>query len=470
VSKDICKICGAAATHSRGTCSRCNKGIGRIRGTCSGCGMPKRLLDHDLRCRWCRDTQNKHCADCRRTGIGLLGYNGIRICQTCALRRDLDKDIPAEPAGALAPLRPVILAAEPLTTRRWLRRAHDLLTGLDQGHITLDHGTLDQLPNAKSVEHLRALMVGAAILPPDPAGPVRRLESSLDRLLAGLDQPHRRLVARWARWKVLPPLRQRVEQGRDLGASVVNARRRIEQTVAFVTVLQDQGRALFDVTQQDIDQWFAGPGAARWNARPFLAWSQQHRHVPALLELPARYQGRPTPPADPEERWALAARLASDEQLDPADRVAGLLVVLYAQPLSRIATLTRNDILTLDDRVQLRLGPDPLDLPEPLARLIRTLPVPRRRSTAQQLPNPWLFAGGHAGKHIDANSLGARLSRIGVAPRRMRLAAAEQLTREVPPAMLAGVLGLRIGTAVQHASRSGGNWTNYAATRGTRMP
>lgn len=461
----ICEICGDPATHSRATCARCNKGIGRIRGTCSDCGKPERLLDHDLRCRWCRDNHNKQCADCRQTGVGLLGYDGTRVCQACALRRELDKVIPAEPAGVLAPLRPVILAAEPLTTRRWLRRAHDLLTGLDQGRIPQDHSALDGLPHTKSVEHLRALMVGVQILPPDPAGPVRRLEGSLDRLLASLDQPHRRLVARWARWKVLPPLRQRAEQEGELRPAVANARRRIEQTVAFVTILQDQGRALIDATQHDIDQWFAGSGVARWNARPFLAWCLQHHHLPSQLELPAQYRGRPTPPADPEDRWALAARLASDDQLDPADRVAGLLVVLYAQPLSRIATLSRNDIVAIDDRVQLRLGPDPLDLPEPLSSLILTLPVTRRHSTAQQLPNPWLFTGGHAGKHIRAESLGIRLSRIGVEPRRMRLAAAEQLTREVPPAMLAGVLGLRISTAVQHASRSGGNWTNYAAAR-----
>lgn len=47
----------------------------------------------------------------------------------------------------------------------------------------------------------------------------------------------------------------------------------------------------------------------------------------------------------------------------------------------------------------------------------------------------------------------------------MRLAAAEQLSRDVPPAMLAGILGLRIATVAQHVSRSGGNWANYAATR-----
>lgn len=460
-----CEICGAAKEPGKRICGNCFKGIGRTRATCQTCGQANRWLDHELRCRRCRDNSTRRCADCQSTSSGLFTWNEVRLCAPCALRRELDRTIPAEPGGALVRLRPVILAAEPVTTRRWLRRAHDLLTGLDQEHISLDHTTLDGLPHPKSVEHLRALLIATDILPADPAGPIRRLQTRLEHLPASLEQTDRRVVSRWVRWQVLPPLRQQAEQARQLGTSVTNARRRVEQTVAFLTVLQDQGRSLAETTQDDIDQWFARPGAARWNARPFLAWSQQHRHLPAQLELPAQRHGNPTAPADPEHRWTIAARLGSDDQLDPADRVAGLLVVLYAQPLSRIATLTRDDVLILEDRVHLQLGPDPLELTEPLASLIRTLPLARRRSTAQQLPNHWLFPGGHAGKHIEATTLGARLKRIGIEPRRMRLAAAEQLSRDVPPAMLAGILGLRIATVAQHVSRSGGNWANYAATR-----
>lgn len=460
-----CEICGAAKEPGKRICGNCFNGIGRTRATCQACGQANRWLDHELRCRRCRDHSTRLCADCRRTGAGLFTCDDVRLCAACALRRELDRTIPAEPAGALAQLRPVILTAEPVTTRRWLRRARDLLTGLDQEHIALDHAALDGLAHPKSVEHLRALLIAADILPPDPAGPIRRLQTRLEQLLAGLEQTDRRVITRWVRWKVLPPLRQQAEQARQLGTSVANARRRVEQTVAFLTVLQDQQRSLAETTQDDIDLWFAGPGAARWNARPFLAWCQQHRHLPAQLELPAQRHGNPTAPADPEHRWAIASMLASDDQLDPADRVAGLLVVLYAQPLSRIATLTRDDVVILDDRVHLQLGTDPLELAEPFASLIRTLPIARRRSTAQQLPNHWLFPGGHAGKHIEATTLGARLKRIGIEPRRMRLAAAEQLSRDVPPAMLAGILGLRIATVAQHVSRSGGNWANYAATR-----
>ena len=171
-----CEICGAAKEPGKRICGNCFKGIGRTRATCQTCGQANRWLDHELRCRRCRDNSTRRCADCQSTSSGLFTWNEVRLCAPCALRRELDRTIPAEPGGALVRLRPVILAAEPVTTRRWLRRAHDLLTGLDQEHISLDHTTLDGLPHPKSVEHLRALLIATDILPADPAGPIRRLQ------------------------------------------------------------------------------------------------------------------------------------------------------------------------------------------------------------------------------------------------------------------------------------------------------
>jgi hypothetical protein len=40
------------------------------------------------------------------------------------------------------------------------------------------------------------------------------------------------------------------------------------------------------------------------------------------------------------------------------------------------------------DRVQLRLGPDALDIAEPFAALLRALPRRRRDSTADQITTP----------------------------------------------------------------------------------
>src|SRR3954454_16328618 len=50
--------------------------------------------------------------------------------------------------------------------------------------------------------------------------------------------------------------------------------------------------------------------------------------------------------------------------------LAGPLVLLYAQPLTRIVTVTTTDVVLAADRVQLRLGSDPLDVSEPFASLL----------------------------------------------------------------------------------------------------
>jgi hypothetical protein len=384
------------------------------------------------------------------------------ICGPCGLRRELDRVLPADIDGALQPLREAILSAEPLSTRRWLNRCHQLLADLHHGRIALDHAALDALSHRRSVEYLRALMISTAILPPDPGRELRRLEADLPDTLRGLDDRDRRIATLWVRWAVLHRLR-RLDDEHALAVSVKDARRKIAKVIAFTAGLEHAGRELAVCTQADVDSWFAGPGASRWVLRPFLVWAIGRRHLPAHLSLPPAYQGKPCQPVDSEQRWKIARALVSDESITAPDRVAGALVVLYAQPVTRIVKLTTAHVTTLGDRVELCLGPDPLTLPEPFASLIRTLPRKRREGTAEQLPTQNLFPGGHAGQPMTTRALSIRLRAIGIEPRRMRLAAAEQLSREIPPAMLAGVLGLKAATVARTTTRTGGQWSNYPA-------
>src|SRR2546430_5241713 len=53
---------------------------------------------------------------------------------------------------------------------------------------------------------------------------------------------------------------------------------------------------------------------------------------PLTIPPPPRAAG---PAISQDQRWALAARLLRDATLDPTDRVAGCLLLLYGQPLSR---------------------------------------------------------------------------------------------------------------------------------------
>jgi hypothetical protein len=81
---------------------------------------------------------------------------------------------------------------------------------------------------------------------------------------------------------------------------------------------------------------------------------------------------------DTETRWEQARWLLNDTALNTADRVAGLLVLLYAQWPAAISRLTLDHVDADDQAVRLRLGPQPVVLPEPLAALVRELVATRR--------------------------------------------------------------------------------------------
>ena len=75
------------------------------------------------------------------------------------------------------------------------------------------------------------------------------------------------------------------------------------------------------------------------------------------------------PPISQHRRLALVHRFLPDQRIDLRTRVAGCLLLLYAQPVTRLARLTLDDIITGGDgQVFIRLGGPPAPVPEPFAR------------------------------------------------------------------------------------------------------
>ncbi|MEU6369907.1 hypothetical protein ABZ876_30275 [Streptomyces sp. NPDC046931] len=95
-------------------------------------------------------------------------------------------------------------------------------------------------------------------------------------------------------------------------------------------------------------------------------------HFPAI-----RWNG-PTQPLDDEHRWNTARRLLHDDTLKPEDRLAGQLLLLYAQGPSAIHRLTTEDVEVGAQEVRLHLGNAPIQLPEPVAQLARTVAAKRK--------------------------------------------------------------------------------------------
>ena len=122
----------------------------------------------------------------------------------------------------------------------------------------------------------------------------------------------------------------------------------------------------------------------------FIRWSVvDHRHARDLIYGTVRWTG-PRSALDGEKRWEDARRLLADGTVPTPDRVAGLLLLLYAHRRSVIGTLTPERVLTDDaGNVKLQMGSSPTALPELLARLVLDLvairrPVQRGRRSGHQ--------------------------------------------------------------------------------------
>ncbi|MFJ3840539.1 hypothetical protein ACIPY6_34225 [Streptomyces sp. NPDC090054] len=338
-----------------------------------------------------------------------------------------------------------------------------VLADLAAGRRALTHEALDELPDSPPLAHLRQVLVGVGALPERDEYMVR-LERFLHGLLASQQDPEQRKVLhQYAIWHLVRRLRRR-SNGRPLTPQqFASARQRTHAAVAFLTWLQAHDLALETCRQANLDQWLTDDAATyRHTAGHFVRWARTNKlttvHVPAV-----RWNG-PTQPLDDEHRWNVARRLLHNDTLKPEDRLAGLLLLLYAQGPSAIHRLTIEDVEVGAQEVRLRLGDAPVQLPEPVAALARAVAANRKgHATIGALaPSPWLFPGGQPGRPISTTQLTQRLNQLGIRPNQARSTALFQLATEIPAAILARTLGIHTDVAVAWQRLSAGDWATYA--------
>ena len=194
-----------------------------------------------------------------------------------------------------------------------------------------------------------------------------------------------------------------------------------------------------------------------------MRWARREK-LTSLEVAAVRWPG-PTGVLDTEARWDHARRLLHDDALTPEDRVAGLLVLLYAQWPAAISRLALDHLDITDRDVRIRLGHEPVVLPEPLADLVRQLVATRHDHPALGDPGTsrWLFPGRHPGHPISAYQLCQRLRTLGLRPGLARSTALFALATDLPAALLARMLGVHISVAVAWQRAAAGDWTAYAA-------
>jgi hypothetical protein len=395
---------------------------------------------------------------------------GNRPCVRCALRQRL-RDLLRDQTGTIRPeLRALYdnLADDerPTTVLSWLdlSRATDILRELGAGSRPVSHATLDDLPDGNPVEHLRSMLVCLGTLPPRDEQMIR-LDRWVTRIIDERTDPdQQQILRRYGVWHLLRRLRRRVEGTETTHNQLATARQHLRGAIALLDWLDAHGLTLTTWQQPDLDRWLTDDNAThRREAGHFVRWANKQKLT--HLNYPAVKWGGPTRVIDTETRWNQARWLLHDHTVKPEDRVAGLLVLLYAQWPSAISRLTLKHIEHHDNQVRLRLGHEPIVLPDPLAALVLQLVDTRRGKAAlgDSGASPWLFPGGQPGRPISAFGLGDRLRQLGLHPGQARSTALFQLATDLPAAMLAEMLGIHITVAVAWQRASSGDWTNYAA-------
>lgn len=468
----LCSICGKQrpcfqASTALPRCENCS----RIPDLCVRCNRTVQVMARIPEGRLCQTCWAKEpsyfktCASCG--SVEHLRHQGL--CDRCACDK-LARSMLNGPDGQLRDgLEPVHQAL--VTTNRpagvmiWLtRRSHaaDVLRRLGTADTPISHDTLDQLAPDQSIEHLRAILVGAGVLEPRDER-IIGIERWLATATSDLDPDDRKLVQAFATWNQLGRLRRRLA-GRPASQEQVTAvRANIREALRLLAWLREHNRTLATCTQYDLDIWIDEGASTRLHSRTFVRWAVANKHA-TRIEVPTPARLNPTDPIDDDARWALVRQLLHDDTIRLEDRVAGLLVLLYAQPITALARLRVDQVHQDGDQVHLHLGDAPLELPAPFSHLAAALAT-NRRSWAligRNKPSPWLFPGAHPDRHLSPVHIGTRLKRLGIYSRPTRNSALRDLSAQLPAAVIARLLRLSVSTATRW-QQTGGHWTEYAS-------
>ena len=181
---------------------------------------------------------------CSRCGIEDALYRR-GLCPACSLRDVLDETLGDESARRHNGLQPVFDRLIELGQSRWVldwlrrqRSSATILARIGAGELALDHRTFDELPASASTWFVERLLVTAGALPErDPV--LARMERWTTEFLEGLVDPERRrMLARYATWQVLRPLRSKSARA-PLSDSVHNGQKVVlKAAVAFLEWLE----------------------------------------------------------------------------------------------------------------------------------------------------------------------------------------------------------------------------------------
>jgi hypothetical protein len=333
----------------------------RTRGQCPTCGADRLLPGLDVAgspiCRDCAGiVQDFTCTRCGFEGALWAGH----LCERRTLSDHLDRlldDGTGRIHPRLLPLAEALLDMErPLTRLGWVRQRHvaDLLQGLATGRVALAHDALQNAPHWQTVTYVRDLLMDSGVLPRADRQIFLYQRWLSERLSDVPDPEHRRLLHHFATWRQLHRLRAKAAESPLTMPQARDARVQVNQGDAFLTWLTNRGIALEEYRQADLDAWYAA--TSNGTAQRLLRWCMECGHMPKLVRALQTRECAPALLPSPRFRADTLRRVLGDQGLPLRTKVAAALVLLYAQPVTRLVRLTTDHITDDGTTLTIRLA------------------------------------------------------------------------------------------------------------------
>jgi integrase len=370
--------------------------------------------------------------------------------------------------GLIAPQLQVIVDAlttmhRPNSGLTWIRQPHvqSVLRELAH-HPTLTHEVLDQLPAGRTTNYMRSLLVEHGALPSRGERLARFQTWAVAAQQRITTEEHRKVLARFIRWSLEKRLRL---MSPVTDSAFLGAKQTVTVAIEFCNWLANEHDTTFDrVTQAHIDLWQSTGPTTREHILRFIRWAIKAKLIASNLEVTPHRRGT-APRMSIEQQNAVIEQVAHQQTLHPRDRLAAILIIVFAQRAENVAALTWDQMAITADAVTINLGELPIHLPPPLDEAVRILAATNYNGQTAAHPNsPWVFRGYRPGMHITPTTLRNRLRPV-LGALEARLGTLNELTQTTPIAILAETLGYSPQTLEAHARASASTYVRYIATR-----
>ena len=186
-----------------------------------------------------------------------------------------------------------------------------------------------------------------------------------------------------------------------------------------------------------------------------------HRHIPVLQLPQVRFSKGEA--ITQHRRLALLRRYLTEEHTPARIRAIACLMLLYAQPLSRVLRLATSDITHHDGQTQICFGHLPAPVPEPFADLLH-----QHLSGRPAGSGTWLFPGRNPGQPAAYSTVFTQLRDLGFPMRTARISALRQLVLQAPAPVIAEALGFHHTTTQRQRANAAGTWIHYPGSDHTK--